>query len=569
LWLNSPQNLNNINFFMKHFYICVAVLLSMVQNFNAQNLNYPPSFDLGINHLHNLPIEELGTLNSAEVEEEDNKVEAETGRYNNGRIIFSKLDAESNGTWTELENGGRLWQLRFRTSGALGVSVYFDDLFLPIGSMLYLYSADQSNYQGPYDHAENSDHGIFVIGEVYGQEAVLEYYEPSGVIETPRLGIRGFGHLYRGVYNYGDMRGGGSDPCEVDVNCPEGADWQPERDAAVRLQLVDNGSLFLCSGSLVNNTAMDCKNYILSAMHCTIGISASDLLSCQLRFNYERSGCGSGSAVSTHNKSGVIKRGDSADNGGDTGSDYVLLEMEDEIPDSWNPFYAGWDATGATPNSGVSIHHPNGDVKKISTSEDIVSGTWPGGASGHHWRLEWMETVTEWGVTEGGSSGSPFYNQNHQIVGTLTGGGSLCESPTSDDYYGKFSRHWDGNPNPASSHLETWLNPEPMPVQLTMFGSYRDGNLAQPCSVGIDEQLMFDEADVYPSPAKDFIMLSSGRYSEIKEVRIYNNDGQMVDVVKMMSMTHRVDVKSYPSGIYFVSFVLENGNYMSKKITKI
>lgn len=544
------------------------MLFSMAFTSFSQDSDYPAGFELGLNHQNALPLEVLATLNSAQIQEEDDAVEKETGRYNNGRIIFSEMNLSTHGTWTKLENGARIWQLRFQTSNATAVAVYFNDFFLPIGSTLYLYSADQSFFQGPYDHNENSDHGIFVTGEVFGDEAILEYYEPASVIETPRLGIRGVGHFYRGIFDYRDIRGG-SEPCEVDVNCPEGDEWTTERDAAVRLQLNDNGSLFLCSGSLVNNTAMDCRNFILSAMHCTVGISADDLLSCQVKFNYERSGCGSGAAVSTHNRSGVVKRGDSADNGGDSGSDYVLLELEDDVPDNWNPFYAGWDATGSTPNDGVSIHHPNGDVKKISTSEDIVSGTWPGGATGHHWRIEWMETVTNWGVTEGGSSGSPFYNNNHHIVGTLTGGGSFCDTPTADDYYGKFSKHWNGNPNATSAHLETWLNPEPMPEQLTMFGSYRNTDLAQPCSVGIEEHLMFDEADVYPSPATDFITLESGRYSEIKEVRIFNNEGQLVNVITMNNMVQRVDVKSYPSGIYYISFVLENGNYMSKKITKI
>jgi len=363
---------------MKHLYLSAAVLLCFVFTSWSQDAPFPPGYNLGFEHFNTLPLVELATINTGQVNNEDVEVERETGRYNNGRIMFENMNSETHGTWTHLSDGGKLWQLRFTTSGALGVSVYFDDLFIPVGSQLYLYSSDMTFHQGPYDYRENNAEGIFVAGEVFGDEAVLEYYEPAGVIEIPHLGIRGVGHFYRGIHNHRDMRGG-SEPCEIDVNCPEGDDWEHERDASVRLQLVDSGDLFLCSGVLVNNTALDCKSFVLSAMHCSVGISASDFLSCQVKFNYERSNCGSGSAVSTHNRSGVFKRGDSADGGGDSGSDYVLFELEDDIPDNFTPYYAGWDATGSTPPNGVCIHHPNGDVKKISTTEDIVSGTWPGG----------------------------------------------------------------------------------------------------------------------------------------------------------------------------------------------
>ena len=54
-------------------------------------------------------------------------------------------------------------------------------------------------------------------------------------------------------------------------------------------------------------------------------------------------------------------------NGQINGSDFLLVEVEDPILDTWEPFYAGWDASGFNGHGGVGIHHPSGDRKKIST----------------------------------------------------------------------------------------------------------------------------------------------------------------------------------------------------------
>ncbi|MBD3869039.1 MAG: hypothetical protein IFK94_13025, partial [Acidobacteria bacterium] len=60
------------------------------------------------------------------------------------------------------------------------------------------------------------------------------------------------------------------------------------------------------------------------------------------------------------------------------------------------------------------------------------------------------------GTTEGGSSGSPLYNQDHQVIGQLHGGYASCSSQTSD-WYGKLSVSWTGGGTNATS-LEPWLD---------------------------------------------------------------------------------------------------------------
>ncbi|MCX8486452.1 MAG: hypothetical protein ORN53_04615, partial [Crocinitomicaceae bacterium] len=105
---------------------------------------------------------------------------------------------------------------------------------------------------------------------------------------------------------------------------------------------------------------------------------------------------------------------------------------------AFNAYWNGWNANTAATTGGAGIHHPAGDIKKISTfTGNTVSTQW-GTATGSHWRVTWTSNTNGYGVTEGGSSGSPLFNSSQgYVIGTLTGGGSFCTAQTAPDQYGK------------------------------------------------------------------------------------------------------------------------------------
>jgi PKD repeat protein len=110
----------------------------------------------------------------------------------------------------------------------------------------------------------------------------------------------------------------------------------------------------------------------------------------------------------------------------------------------------------------VSIHHPSGDIMKISTftnSLSTSSGLGFGFDNTTHWQVQWASTTNGHGVTEGGSSGSPIYNQNSLLVGVLTGGSSFCDATNQTDIYGKLWHGWDQLSNSSSEQLKPWLDP--------------------------------------------------------------------------------------------------------------
>lgn len=65
---------------------------------------------------------------------------------------------------------------------------------------------------------------------------------------------------------------GQSGPCQVNINCPEGQNWQDEKK---RIAMILVSGYQICTGSLVNNTEMDFKPYFLTADHCIESLDAT------------------------------------------------------------------------------------------------------------------------------------------------------------------------------------------------------------------------------------------------------------------------------------------------------
>lgn len=402
-------------------------------------------------------------------------VSADKGAYRVGKMLTVDLSMENSGTWTELPDGGKIWRLKIHVDEAKALSVYYKDFYLPKGSKLFLYNSNQKQIIGAFTSFNNPENGEFSTEMIQGEELTLEYYQPSlsvhenvygrTAIDTkkPSISIIWIGYVYRGVDHLMNRfmdekppQYGSSDACQVNVNCsPEGDAWQQEKRGVAEIYLTDGQYMYFCTGSLVNNTSQDCTPYFLTADHC----GETYFSYWQFYFNYESSGCTSTSQPSYNTMTGATQKASGDEN---TGSDFDLLLLNNSVPTNYNPYYNGWDRTGNTVTSGVSIHHPSGDIKKISTfTTQLYSATWYNCITNAHWRVYWAATTNGHGVTEGGSSGSPIFDSNHRIVGTLTGGGSYCTATSQPDYYGKFSVHWNnsGNGTTNAYKLEPWLDP--------------------------------------------------------------------------------------------------------------
>ncbi len=387
-----------------------------------------------------------------------------------------------------------------------------------------IYNDDRSSMIGGFSSQNNMDGGTYATQLVFGEACTIEYYEPANVRGEGSILISYLGHAYRNVYppNAVDNLRGGSDPCEVDINCSEGNSWQDEKHGVLGMSIATNFGSSWCTASLVNNTSLDCKNYILTAMHCTESSNANNFGQYVFYFNYEISGCGSGSTTTNQSVTGCILRADSDDNGGGSGSDFSLLEHMGTIPSAYTPYYSGWNAQNSGSTSGVGIHHPSGDRKKISTyTSQLTTAGW--GTSNTHWRVYWSGTANGHGVTEGGSSGSPLFDNQGRIVGTLTGGGSYCSQVPnpSPDAYGKMSYHWQSNPG---DDLKDWLDPGNT-GQLTLTGTYAPCTPANSHDAGIS-LITQPSASICANSITPMVTLTNYGNSTLTSVTVnYNVDG--------------------------------------------
>lgn len=414
----------------------------------------------------------------------------------------------NSGTWETTSDGGSLWRLRVKVPGAKALGLYYHNFYIPDGGKVFIYNENQSNVIGAFTSDYNYENTIRATQMIQGDIITLEYYAPAGVTQTPIIEIKEVGYFYRGVNEFvkpfEDPNGGLTEKaqsCQVDVACSEITGWEEQRDAVVHVVFPSGGGYAVCTASMINNTAEDCTPYILSAWHCGEPNAGDDISGYIWIFNYQKATCSPGAANSSDPNSASFPSmtGGSvvASSGNGTlnnppgtnqlaGSDFYLVELNSQPPASYNAFYAGWNRTNTAATSGVCIHHPAGSAKKVSTyTSSLQSATYNGGAAGAHWRVYWSATTNGHGVTEGGSSGSPIFDQNGRIVGQLSGGSSYCTATGSPDLYGKMYTNWDQCGTAATAQLEPWLDPIGSGVTV-LDGAYEPCNASNPPTCGIN-----------------------------------------------------------------------------------
>lgn len=481
------------------------------------------------------------------------------GPFRFGYNHFVNLNMNNSGTWTTLANGDRLYRLSIKCPNAQSVNIAFDDFYMPAGATLFIYNGSEDYVIGAFTSVNNQDDKAFATDLIPGEQIVLEYFEPAAVANQGRMNIFRVTHGYRGILDY-EKNFGGSGSCQVNVNCPVGANWQSDKHSVVCL--VSGGNEF-CTGALVNDVPQDGKPYILTANHC----GSSGFNTWVFRFNWEASGCTNpGSSPSTaQSLTGGIQRAASAN------SDFSLVEITGglsggTIPASYGTYFSGWSNVNTPATSATCIHHPSGDIKKISfTNGACVSDTWTGTPANSHWKAIWTTACTE-----PGSSGSPLYDQNHRIVGQLHGGPSACgqSAANMNDVYGKFSMSWLGGGTNATQ-LKHWLDPNGTNTTGTLDGWNPSA------TVGINQ--IIDNATaftIYPNPSTGEFQISNFKL-QTTDLKVVNILGETVFQSTISASTSSatsqstINISGLANGMYFVRLTdADNKVVYSQRVIK-
>lgn len=320
------------------------------------------------------------------------------------------------GVWTEVENG-RIWSVKLVSEGAKSLNFVLDALSLPPGGNMEIINKDGTVVFGPVTPISIPNNRTFRSDIIKGDEVTIYLFEPKAHRGESSITITRVVYGFR--ENFGDNSHRSlvaSSECNIDVACRPS---YLEYSKAIARVLTDSTT---CSAALIMSTDYSFKPYILTGFHC-IDTDSNGVLSLAekaavndwiIQFQFKRENCGQSTLSNVINYYGAIFRAAWKP------TDFALVEINDSNQDpleNYDLMWLGWDRTGNVPTGGACLHHPCGDVMKISISDDaFISTQYNHQGANNHWKVSFNQ-----GVIEGGSSGSPILNQNHRVVGQLHG----------------------------------------------------------------------------------------------------------------------------------------------------
>ncbi len=352
------------------------------------------------------------------------------------------------GVWVSRKDGTRIWRAGIFIKDIPSIGLVFTRFNLQKGVRIFVYDKDQYVIRGAYTYKNNKNSGVLAISAIpsnliYIEMQVLPFVKNPGEFE---LGYVAYDQAYRkSTEAVEDTFFRFSGECNVDVNCYQDADIQTVKYSVVRI-VYDGDER--CTGTLVNTTREDSYPFLLTAGHCIDNQTRAN--NAIFYFNYESPTCGGPDGKNSFSISGSKLLATTNGN-----LDFSLLELSEPLPYYYHPYFAGWDKRNLIASSSYTIHHPLGDVKKISIENHPVETADYG--DGYDFSTHWLVPHWEVGTTERGSSGCALFDQNNRIVGTLTGGWARCGNSV-DDYFQKFYNCWSDYPETANQ-LKFWLDP--------------------------------------------------------------------------------------------------------------
>ena len=369
------------------------------------------------------------------------------------------------GEWTRLSAGGSgrdgpqglLWRVAITVPGAASLTIVFSEMRVPERSVIAI--ADAATGEGLYiasvaSFSPGADVEGHLVPPVPSDDVIVEVFIPevsnSGVDYDALLSTKVAIRVERVMSGLKAERNDTSGTCNKDVNCaPDriknaGSGWRTpqESDSVVQILSAGPDSARWCTGSLINSVDTPGRQLLLTAAHC-LWQSTNNPLGQHFwgfLFDFEQRVC-------TRAGSGVVSDGKYLQGAViqyfDLATDIAVVEITSAIPESFNAYFSGWDARkDINVMQSLAIHHPNGDVKKISFNGGRLNkGCWCGNACECDAPTHWIVDGWDIGTTEKGSSGAALFDaRTRRMVGALTGGAASCSNQFEADAFGMLSR---------------------------------------------------------------------------------------------------------------------------------
>lgn len=369
------------------------------------------------------------------------------GRAAYSEGVAAKLPALK---WVAMRDGSSVARIEVGSPVALGIRVGLQIKALdPRAELRFAGSDEPSRIVSMMTGAEiqklTDARGIFWTPGTDGERQIIELYLPARAsrgsvkVQAPELS-----HLLTNSRNDFKIieKIGESGSCNVDTACRVadlGPNFVSAKNAVAHMLFTySTGLSYICTGTLLADTVAATQiPYFYSANHCFAG--GSDGIPVQnfqtvantlnTYWKYEATACGSGVQAAK-----VLLPGGSDYLYSNANTDAMLLRLKNAPPAGSE--FAGWDSAVLAPSSSIiGIHHPSGDVKKVSLGQQISSDS-------ELITVGWLS-----GTTEGGSSGSGLFTTDpggYRLRGGLYGGNAACSNSGSlsntlnRDFYSRF-----------------------------------------------------------------------------------------------------------------------------------
>ncbi len=349
--------------------------------------------------------------------------------------------------WQTLPDRTQIARVELTSPGAVAIRIELALEDPPEGLVLrFRGSASGAPAFGPYPADTIARRSVFWTPVLEGETASVELELPASVQPgNATLRLPAISHLGAPASKLKALSSyiGEAEACEVDIACLAPTVQQQiatASNAVARLLVTVKGVTYLCSGTLLNDSLNSFTPYFLTANHCISGTNdlvadkgaaAAAASTVNTYWRFQAATCGS-QAMPDYAliADGATLLARSVD------YDWSLLRLNSAPPPGAT--FAAWNAAGPlNPGaSAIAIHHPAGDLKKVTQGSVYGYSSYPDGSS-------FIQTRWTLGATEDGSSGGGLFTLNaangaYELRGGLAGGSGRCGTSQGIDEFSRF-----------------------------------------------------------------------------------------------------------------------------------
>lgn len=264
------------------------------------------------------------------------------------------------------------------------------------------------------------------------------------------------------------------------------------------------------------------------------------------------------------------------------------MEARQAIPASWNVVLAGWnknpniDTTVTLPKKFIGFHHPNSDVKKVSSAQEMegISLDFTGGPNSTHWGM----LLTE-GLAASGSSGSGLFDGDGYLIGIasvnapidtlapgcdLNAAGHVVAGTSAILFYSKFAYDWDYSIDGSSNmrKLKPWLDPVNSGVVKLNPVKSNCTPVSGGTGITINNNALDNSISIYPNPSISGLVQVKINLADQSDItmELYDVTGKKLNSFKVdniRSGSYTLDLSQYSNGMYMLK--CSDGNSVSSK----